>query len=273
MTMTDTQSTQRILMRLETGVRDVYSSKAWKDYLNVLARFHRYSYRNTLLIYMQKPDATMIGGYRFWQNEFSRYVRKGEKGIRILVPLRVKNEEDDEPEVTGWRTGTVFDISQTDGRPLDIELASPPDHAECDPMFLQALLLASPVPVYFRKTPEGVNGYFRPLEGDITIRRGMSPAQSARTLLHEIAHALLHTENNSCARADRIRREIEAESIAYAVCAHYGIDTSSYSFGYIAAWSENRDLDILRQSLAAIRSTTCSLIGVIDAVRAPQKLS
>lgn len=265
--------TEEILNDLEKGVREVFHSARWKEYLSCMARFPSYSFSNILLICRQKPNAAFVAGYRVWQ-EFDRYVRKGEKGIRILAPLKRKRTEDAEENEEenipyGYRTVSVFDISQTEGKPLPMPVRSLPSLTEEDPMFLQALLLIAPCPVYFDETPEGVNGMYRPLENTIIIQKNLSSAQNIKTLLHEIAHAILHADSNDSSHEERMKREIEAESIAYTVCARYELDTSAYSFGYIASWSKDQELSELKESMRTIQKTAEHLIEMIDLVRNP----
>lgn len=265
---------QEILEKLENGVRQVYSADEWKKYLSVMAKFHTYSFSNSLLIYLQKPDASMVAGYRVWTSEFHRQVRKGEKGIRILAPLKRKVIEADEEEgtyrISGFRPVYVFDISQTYGEPVPVNFCENlRGHVDNYHLFVEALLLASPVRVHFAKTPEGVNGFYRPLDEEIIINTGMSEAQTVKTLLHEIAHALLHKDNRSSEHSERVRREVEAESTAYAVSAYFGIDTSSYSFSYIAAYSNDRELYQLKESMETIRRASDHLISLINHVLNP----
>lgn len=269
---------ENITDTLEEGVRNVFDGPQYRNYLRVMSRFHRYSVNNTLLIFMQCPEATRVAGFHAWQNDFGRHVIRGEKGIRILAPVREKviSVKENEPQlskeemrITGYRPVTVFDISQTEGKPLPQSPVQLLDGGLPDPLFIEALLLASPVPVRFRELSGGINGCYRPVEKDIAIRSGLPPAQTAKTMLHEIAHAILHADNASSSRLDRMKREIEAESVAYAVSSYYGIDTSKYSFGYIASWSKDKDVSMLRQSLHAIRVAADRLITTIELIRNP----
>ncbi len=265
---------QEILERLETGVREVYSTDAWKNYLRVLSKFHSYSVNNCLLIYMQKPDASMVAGYRVWSTDFHRQVRKGEKSIRIIAPVKRKAVEKDEDDntyrIAGFRVCHVFDVSQTYGEPVPVNLCENlQDSVDDYPSFIEALILASPVRVRFGKTQDGVNGFYSVLDEEIVINAGMSQAQTVKTLLHEIAHALLHKDNRSSKHSERVRREIEAESVACAVSSYYGIDTSSYSFRYIAAYANDRELDMLKESMETIRHTSSELITLISRIRNP----
>ena len=265
---------QEILERLETGVREVYSTDAWRNYLRVLSKFHSYSVNNCLLIYMQKPEASMVAGYRIWNTEFHRQVRKGEKAIRIIAPVKrkviKKDEEENTYRIDGFRIASVFDISQTYGDPVPVNLCENlQDQVDDYPLFIEALKLASPVRVRFEKTREGVNGFYSVLDEEIVINPGMSEAQTVKTLLHEIAHALLHRDNRSSMRSERVRREIEAESVACTVSSYYGIDTSSYSFRYIAAYAQDRELAQLKESMETIRQTSSELITLIRRIRNP----
>lgn len=268
------QMLNEVLNRLEDGVRQVYRSDEWKRYLSVMSKFHTYSCRNSLLIYLQKPDATHVAGYQVWKKEFGRQVRKGEKGIRILAPVKIKQadavSEKNEYVISGFRTACVFDISQTWGDPVPLSLCQTlQGKVEDYPLFINALLLASPVQVRFEKTAEGIRGLYRPLDEEIIISPGMPECQTVKTLLHEIAHALLHKDNRSSAHEERVRREVEAESVAYAVSSCFGIDTSSYSFSYIAAWAEDQELKRLKESMETIRRTSAHLIDLIQIVRGP----
>ena len=268
-----------IIDSLETGVRDLFASDAYAAYLETMSHFHTYSLSNTLLIYRQMPSATYVAGFRVWSETFGRRIRKGEKGIRILAPVIRREElfnEDgsgtgiSERRLAGFRAATVFDISQTAGEEIPLSLARELNaKVENYESFLQALILISPVPVRFTKIESGANGFFRPIDRDIFIREGMSQAQTVKTLLHEITHALLHAKDASSDHAARLRREIEAESTAYAVSRYYGIRTDDYSFGYIAGWSDDRSLRELRDSLDTVRRTTADIIHRISAVTDP----
>ena len=270
------QNVSQILKDLETGVRNIFTSESYFRYLAVMARFHSYSLNNTMLIYRQFPAATYVAGFGVWTKTFSRRIRRGEKGIRILAPVvrrrRIEDEETEryEKRVTGFRAVTVFDISQTEGEELPLSLCQAVNTEVQDyDRFLQALLLVSPVPVVFEEITTGANGFFRPIDRDIHIRTGMAQAQTIRTLLHEISHALLHASLSASDMVSGMKREVEAESVSYAVCSYYGIRTDSYSFGYIAGWSESQELSGLRQSLETIRKTAEHLIRLIDTVLYP----
>ena len=264
---------EELSSRLEEGVRAVFSSDSYRQYLNAMSRFHHYSYSNTLLILAQKPDASYVAGFRTWNDSFNRRIRKGEKAIRILRPLlcRTENEEEEETKrLSGFAVCSVFDISQTEGDEIPLSLSRILDcHVEDYQMFINALIMVSPVPVAFQERMHAY-GCFYPLENRIEIRAGLPNAQTIKTMIHEIAHAVLHRHDRDGSRAARSRREIEAESVAYIVSTHYGIDTSSYSFGYIASWSKDKDLPALKASLQTIQQAAAHLISLLDCVLYPQ---
>lgn len=276
---------REITDRLEAGLRELFDSEKYKEYLNVMAKFYNYSLNNTLLIAMQRPDASLIAGYNSWRKDFGRYVKKGEKGIKIFAPAPYKTfekrvkidpetrkpvlDENGEPvtEVTevvrnSFRVVNVFDVSQTEGRELpDISVNELTGSVENYEIFVDSLMLLSPVPIDFDDIYSGAKGYFSHVEERIVIQEGMSEVQTVKTAIHEIAHAKLHAVNSG---KDRHTKEVEAESVAYTVCQHFGIETSDYSFGYIAGWSADKDATELRNSLETIRSTAAEMIGNIE---------
>ena len=285
---------KEITDRLEQGIQDLFESDRFKEYLQVMSKFHNYSFNNTLLIAMQKPDATLIAGYNSWRNLFGRQVSRGAKGIKVIAPspYKVKKEVDkidpktqkpvtdkngkpvkEETEVTvpAFKVVSVFDVSQTEGKELptigvDELTGDVAQYAD----FFKATEQASPAPVGFEKIESGAKGYYSQTEKRIAINEGMSELQNLKTLIHEIAHAKLHDidlnapAKEQADRPDRRTREVQAESIAYAVCQHYGLDTSDYSFSYVATWSSGRELSELKASLETIRSTASELIKDID---------
>ncbi|MBR3363338.1 MAG: ImmA/IrrE family metallo-endopeptidase [Solobacterium sp.] len=265
---------EELSSRLEEGVRDVFSSDSYRQYLNAMSRFHHYSYSNTLLILAQKPDASYVAGFKTWNDSFNRRIRKGEKAIRILRPLLAKTDDTEEEQekrnrLSGFTVCSVFDISQTEGDEIPLSLTRILDcHVEDFQTFISALILVSPVPVAFREHMHAY-GCFYPLENRIEIRSNLPQAQTVKTMIHEIAHATLHRHETDSGRTARSRREIEAESVAYIVSTHYGIDTSSYSFGYIASWSKDKDLATLKTSLQAIQQAAAHLISLLDCVLFP----
>lgn len=275
---------QQTLERLEEGVRDVFSSGRYAEYLAVMSRFHDYSLNNCLLIAMQRPGATLVAGYRAWQDKFDRHVRKGEHGIRILCPVIVRasptgdspREEDESSEekapekrLAGFRMGTVFDVSQTEGKELpSLGIDELRGDVEGYEAVMGAIRKASRYPIVFEDIEGGAKGYFSRAEPKcIAIQEGMSQAQTLKTAVHELAHSVMHDVEPSRERAslpDRGTREVQAESVAYVVSSWLGLDTSDYSFGYIASWSDERDVSELRTSLDEIRSASHGIIDTIE---------
>ena len=344
------QQVREITDKLEQGIKELFESERFKEYLRTMSKFYHYSFSNTLLIAMQKPEATYVAGYTSWQRNFDRQVMKGEKGIKILAPAPYKAKEErekidpstqkpvldaDGKPVTetvevmrpAFKVVSVFDISQTDGKELpDIIVDELSGSVENYAAFFEALKQESPAPIAFEDIPGGAKGYFSPVENRIAIQEGMSEIQTIKTAIHEIAHAKLHSidrpepepswkivmisdggtkrdflsgfaseaeanaaaehegwrfvdenrfewrleveEDTSAAqdmRKDRHTKEVEAESVAYTVCQRYGIETSDYSFGYIAGWSSDKETKELKGSLETIRKTAAELIDSIDA--------
>ena len=288
------QQVREITDKLEQGIKELFESEKFKEYLTTMSKFYNYSFNNTLLIAMQKPDATLIAGYTSWQRNFDRHVMKGEKGIKILAPAPYKAQEErekidpatqkpvldaDGKPVTetvevlrpAFKVVCVFDVSQTDGKELpDIAVDELTGSVENYAAFFEALKQESPVPISFEGIPGGAKGYFSHVENRIAIQDGMSEIQTVKTAIHEIAHAKLHAikPDEKVApeeRKDRHTKEVEAEGVAYTVCQRYGIETSDYSFGYIAGWSSDKDTKELKGSLERIRSTAAEMIESIDA--------
>ena len=282
---------KEITDRLETGIQELFESERYTAYLTSMAKFHSYSFNNTLLIAMQ--GGQLVAGYNKWRDDFHRNVKRGEKGIKILAPApyKVKKEvpkldeqgqpvmdkdgkpltEVQETQVPAFKIVSVFDVSQTEGEPLPSigvdELAGNVEQYED---FFKALEQTSPVPMAFEDIPGGSHGYYHLTEKRIAIQENMSELQTLKTAIHEIAHAKLHAIDpeapvtEQADRPDSRTREVQAESVAYAVCQHYGLDTSDYSFGYVAGWSSGKDLKELRASLETIRATAHELITAID---------
>ena len=282
---------KEITDKLETGIMDLFESDRFQAYLDTMARFHNYSFNNTILIAMQ--GGQLVAGYNKWRDEFHRNVKKGEKGIKIFAPApyKVKKEvpkrdeqgqpvkdkdgntvtEQKEIQVPAFKIVSVFDVSQTEGEPLPSlgveELAG---NVERYQDFFKALEQTSPVPMAFEDIPGGSHGYYHLTEKRIAIQENMSELQTLKTAIHEIAHAKLHAIDPEAPaaeqqnRPDSRTREVQAESVAYTVCQHYGLDTSDYSFGYVAGWSSGKDLKELKASLETIRATAHELITTID---------
>ena len=298
---TEKQKVQEITEKLEQGIKELFESEKYKTYLNTMSKFHNYSFNNTMLIAMQKPDATLVAGFKAWQKNFDRHVKKGEKGIRILAPApyKIKEEQEKLDPVTGeimldkngipiteeveikipaFRVVPVFDVSQTDGKEFpDIGVNELSGSVEDYEDFMQALTEVSPVPITYEDIEGEAKGYFHTTDHRITIQEGMSQSQTVKTAIHEVAHAKLHDRERNqdidkVLDKDRNTKEVEAESVAYTVCQHFGIDTSDYSFGYIAGWSSDRDMKELKSSLDTIRKTSSELItGIEDRLAELQK--
>ena len=290
---------KEITAGIEKGIQELFESDRYRNYLTTMSRFHRYSLNNVMLIHAQKPDATLVAGFNKWKNSFGRHVRKGEKGIQILAPTpyKIKQEEQkldpdtklplldengepitEEKEVTipMFKVVSVFDVSQTDGRPLpQISSTLTGDVAEYE-VFLEALHRTSPVPISFQAMEPGMDGYFAPQKQEIFLREGMSQVQTVCAAIHEMAHSQLHNYEKMAELADdgetilvpgekdRNTEEVEAESISYAVCQYFGIETADNSFGYIASWSQGKELKELRASLETINKTSSELISGIE---------
>ncbi|MBO5555119.1 MAG: ImmA/IrrE family metallo-endopeptidase [Solobacterium sp.] len=266
-----------LFQTIENGIRNVYDSSRYQRYLETMSHFHSYSLNNCLLIFEQKPEATLVAGYQTWRKEFGRHVKFGEKGIRILAPVRSAKKEEsqdetDRPEELRFKSIAVFDISQTEGNPLPTYMTDTLYGTVKDyDAFLEQLKLISPVPVIFSDDTKGSHGFFRANAGMIAVRSGMPELQTVKTLVHEIAHACLHNKASGGNTLPKVQKEIEAESVAYILCKHFGLDTGEYSFGYLAGYSSSRELPELRASMERIRMTSDSLIKQVEFLRHPQK--
>ena len=286
----------QISEKLEQGLRDLFNSENYKAYLTTMSKFHTYSFNNTLLIAMQRPDATLVAGYQAWNRNFGRYVKKGAKGIKIISPVVKKAEEpsreimipilapgqtledyqkaqaEKKPEyqMSGFKVTTVFDVSDTDGKELPTigckELGGSVEDYE---KMIAALTAVSIVPIEYHEIPGDIKGYYNMSEKKIVVNEGMSEVQTIKTLIHEQVHSRLDDKDKIAAEGleKRARNDAEqiAESVAYVVCQHYGIDTSEYSFGYIASWSQDKDAKELKASMETIKKTASGLIKEINA--------
>ena len=285
---------KEITDRLEQGITELFESERYREYLRVMSKFHNYSINNTLLIAMQKPDASLVAGFSAWKNNFERNVMKGQKGIKIIAPspYKIKQEmqkidphtqkpvigkdgkpvtEEKEVTIPAYKVVSVFDVSQTEGKELpDIAVDELTGDVDRYKDFFAALEKTSPVPIAFENIEGGSHGYYHLEDKRIAINEGMSELQTLKTAIHEIAHAKLHDidlnapKDEQQPHVDRRTREVEAESVAYTVCQHYGLDTSDYSFGYVAGWSSGRELSELKSSLETIRSAAAEIINSID---------
>ena len=283
---------KEISERLEQGVKEIFTSERYTEYLNTMSKFHNYSFNNTLLITMQKPEATLVAGYQAWQKKFNRHVKRGEKGIQIIAPapIREKQEiekidpvtkepvigDDGQPEteivemvIPRFRITTVFDVSQTEGEPIaELEVPELTGSVQFYDTFMQALQNISPVPIRMMNVEGEAKGYYHQTEKYIAIKEDMSNVQTMKTGVHEVSHALLHDREVMDAEGvlkDQTTKEVEAESIAYIVCNHFGLDTSEYSFTYIASWCESRDMKALKASMDTIRKTSSEVVENIEA--------
>ena len=258
---------EELTQMLQTGLEEYATSEKYRDLLRVMSLFHNYSANNCLLIALQCPHASYVAGYTSWRNNFHRQVKKGEKAIRIISPIKYKkkNEEDEEEERIGFKSASVFDISSTvqiDGmEPVQIGVSDLQGHIENYKDFLHAFQSVSPVPVDFRLFDGDARGYYSDTEKIIVVQDGMTERQSVKTLIHEIAHAMLHTKEQlqEC-KKDRKQKELEAESVAYIVCEHYGFDSEDYSFPYIVGWVGTGFQDILKESMTVIQKTADQII-------------
>lgn len=290
---------KEITAGIEQGIKELFESDRYRKYLTTMSRFHKYSLNNVMLIHSQRPDATLVAGFNKWKNSFGRHVKKGEKGIQILAPtpykIKVEKEkldpetklpmidengdpvtEEKEVSIPMFKVVSVFDVSQTEGKPLPqlaYSLSGAVEHYE---EFMEALKHTSTVPIKVEHTEKNVDGFFDLTNQSITIQAGMSEVQTVCAVIHEIAHSRLHNYDHMTeladngetllapAEKDHHTEEVEAESISYAVCQYFGIETSDNSFGYIASWSQGKELKELRASLETINRTSSELISGIE---------
>lgn len=285
--MKSENETNELLKKLDQGLTELFESENYKNYLDTMSKFHNYSFNNTLLIALQNPGATHVASYTDWKNKFHRQVMKGEKAIRIIAPAPFKKEiekevkngltgeikkEKTEIVIPAYKAVSVFDISQTEGDELPVigvdELKGNVDNYEGLKNILKDL---SPVEILYDEISGDAKGFYDLTEKKIVIKKGVEQMQEIKTLVHEIAHALLHDKDGSLVdnvtqdtEWNRRTKEVQAESVAYTVCQHLGIDTSEYSFGYIAGWSSGRDKKELKNSMETIRKTVNHLIGGIE---------
>ena len=291
---------KEITERLEQGVKDLFTSEKYTEYLKTMSQFHNYSFNNTLLIAMQKPESTLVAGYSSWSKKFHRQVKRGEKGIKIIAPAPIREKEeiekfqalrrengfgpllahvlrpDGQPEteevehiIPRFRVATVFDISQTYGDPLP-ELDTPElmGSVENFGIFMEAIGMVSPAPMRYAEIEGDAKGYYSNANKEIVIQEGMSEKQTMKTAVHEVTHAMCHDRDvmeELGEKKNQMTREVEAESVAFTVCSYFGLDTSDYSFPYIAGWSSDMDMKELRSSMDFIRKTAGSFIdGMVE---------
>ena len=299
-TTSNKERLREITEGIEQGIKDLFQSDRYAQYLTTMSRFHKYSVNNTMLIYMQKPDATLVAGFNKWRDQFERNVKKGEKGIKIIAPTPFKKKmemekidpdtqrpvlnadgtvvmEEKEIKIPMYKPVAVFDVSQTEGKHIPTLAADLTGNVQRYDFFIEALRRSSPVPISIETMTARMDGYFDLEHQDIAIRKGMSEIQTVAAAIHEIAHAKLHNyEQERLAAAaghedkeppkpkDRNTEEVEAESVSYSVCQYYGIQTGENSFGYIATWSKDKELPELRASLETINKAASGLISDID---------
>lgn len=281
---------------LEKGIKDLFESEKYKEYLRTMSKFHNYSFNNSLLIMMQKPDATYVAGLQKWNKEFKRYINKNEKGIVILVPTPYKKtiqqnvfdadgnlqfdkdgnalKEEKTIQVQAFKPGYVYDISQTHGQALPkIMVDELTGSVESYSKIFEAVKEIAPVDISFEKITSGAKGYYDQMNKRIVINEDMSEVQSVKTLIHETAHALLHDKDflkSTGESKDRQTKEVEAESVAFTVCSYLNLPTEEYSFGYIAGWSA-KQIDVLKESLENIKECSSSIIGELEKRLVPQE--
>lgn len=283
-----TAQINEIIKNLEEGVKSLFESKKYMDYLKVMSKFHNYSFNNSLLIALQMPQASLVAGYSTWKNTFHRQVEKGQKAIKIIAPSPYKIDkiqdkidpitnkpmldakgnvikEKVKVVVPAYKVTNVFDVSQTSGEPLPSLVNELSGNVEEYSKFIEAIKRTSPVPIKFEEMDTNAKGYYNIENKCIVIKDNMSEVQTAKTLIHEIAHSILHEKDTGIEKeADRNTKEVQAESVAYATCQHFNIDTSDYSFGYIAGWSGGKEVEELRNSMNVIRQTASDLINGIE---------
>lgn len=283
---------KEIIDSIEKGIKEVFESGRYTEYLQVMSRFHNYSFNNTMLIYMQKPDATLVAGFNKWKDKFERNVNKGEKGIKIIAPTPYKKKiekdvldpdtklpmrdengeiikEEKEVSIPSFRPVAVFDVSQTSGKELPTLASDLNGKVENFDMLKEAISRSAPVPISFKPLRSDTDGYFSPKRQEIVIREGMGEVQTVCAMIHESAHAKLHNpayipETDDKSKLSRSDEEVQAESIAYTICAYFGIETGENSFGYLASWSQNKELKELKESLDVINKTSSELITDIE---------
>jgi len=285
---------KEITAKLEQGIKDIFDSDKYKEYLRVMSKFHNYSWGNSLLIAMQKPDSSYVAGYTAWQNKFKRNVLKGEKGIKIIAPSPYKVQKEilkidpitntpildkdgkpvievKEENIPSFKVVSVFDVSQTEGKELpDITVDMLTGNVENFYDVYASVEAISPVPITLEPLKNDLYGYFSHIEKRIVVNDRLSELHTLKTMIHEVAHAKLHdvainiSYDEKQNIPDKRTREVEAESIAYTVCNHFGLDTSDYSFGYIAGWSGKKEMEALKKSLDTIRKTSAEIINGIE---------
>lgn len=271
--MAQSEKMKQTLDKLEAGVREFYTSEKFITYLQVMSRFHNYSLNNQILIAAQMPEATIVAGYNSWMRNFDRHVKRGEKSITILAPMKIKIKIDtdkvdeygnviqEEKEGIKFRPVSVFDVSQTEGKPLPEIISELTGDVSRYEQLLDAARQAAPYPIEIGAVEGSAKGWCNYAQEKIVIKEGMSEAQTLKTAFHETAHARIHGGDTDKSRE---QKEVEAESIAYVVCSHFGLDTSDYTFGYVATWAGRQDINLLKQSMQTISQTAKAIITDVE---------
>ncbi len=271
--MAQSEKMKQTLDKLEAGVMEFFTSEKFITYLQVMSKFHTYSANNQVLIAMQMPEATAVAGYNSWIRNFDRHVKNGEKSITILAPMKVKIKIDtdrrdadgkviqEERETIKFRPVSVFDVSQTEGKPLPQIISELTGDVSRYEQLLDAARQAAPYPIEIGAVEGSAKGWCNYAQEKIVIKEGMSEAQTLKTAFHETAHARIHGGDTDKSRE---QKEVEAESIAYVVCSHFGLDTSDYTFGYVATWAGRQDINLLKQSMQTISQTAKSIITDVE---------
>ena len=285
-----------VMKELEEGVNALFTSNKFKEYLNTMSKFHNYSFNNSLLIALQRPDASFVAGFNSWKNNFNRQVKKGSQGIKIILPTpQIKKEivsktdengdvildAEGKPElevkeklVQGFKVGYVFAFEDTDGEELPKLVENLNGKVEEYEFYIDALRNVADIPVVFEDINSGANGFYNISKKEIHVRNDLSELQTIKTLTHELSHHVLHNENDGIDKdVDRNKKEIEAEAVAYTVCNFLGLDTSDYSFGYIAGWSKNKDTNELKECLKEIHDASKLIISKLDSYLLDARLS
>lgn len=275
----DEKKISEMMKTLETGVTNMFSSEEYKRYLDTMLKFHDYSANNCIMIAMQRPDATLVAGFVDWKKNFHRNVKAGEKGIRIFAPAPykvkkieevenpdgTKEEVEREVRVEAYRPVYVYDISQTEGKELPElchELKGSVDDFE---KVKEAIEDIAACPITFEEIRSGAKGYYSIAENRIVIKKDMPEAQTVKTMVHELAHSIMHCDTEVNKRTDRNEKEMQAEGVAYIVSSYLGLDTSNYSFGYIGSWSKNKEIKELKENAKIIKDTSRDIIDSLAA--------
>ena len=273
MAQSQSEKLKQTLDKLESGVMEFFTSDKYISYLQVMSKFHTYSANNQVLIAMQMPEATIVAGYNSWMRNFDRHVKRGEKSITILAPMKVKIKIDtdrrdadgkiiqEERETIKFRPVPVFDVSQTEGKPLPQIISELTGDVSRYEQLLNAARQAAPYPIEIGAVEGSAKGWCNYAQEKIVIKEGMSEAQTLKTAFHETAHARIHGGDTDKSRE---QKEVEAESIAYVVCSHFGLDTSDYTFGYVATWAGRQDINLLKQSMQTISQTAKAIITDVE---------